>query len=177
MPQDGKIPVGFHCEADGVRNFAQAAIEFLVRSRKSCAAINVSRRSKGGRGAGEVHSFAEHVLNALGVRGFLPGELRREFRRVDKFQVLTGPRRLRAHRTFSTTSVRSSASGALCANQSTSRKSKSANSVALSSCCCSMSRRSFSVPKNCPSLLLVSASPSEGKTIIFPGSSVTPHSS
>src|SRR5208282_3030526 len=144
--QDGKIPVGLHRETDRVRNLTEAAVELTVSIRNRRAAIKIGRRAKRGRGRDQVGAFAKHALNAFFSSGLFPCELRREFGRVDKPQLLACICNLRVHLTFNTTSVRSSARGALWANQSTSRKIRSAISVALTSCCCSMSVRSFSVP-------------------------------
>ena len=83
------------------------------------------------------------------VRFSLPAKVRAEGSRIYSFQVRT--RFGNAHRTLAITSVRSSASGAFCVNQSTSRRIRSASSVACNSWCCSINLRSFSVPKNCPS--------------------------
>src|SRR5580704_17780379 len=131
MLQDGKIPIGFHGETKRVRSLSQTAIELLVSIGNGRAAIEIRRRSKFLGGLNEVNALAENVFNFLLFSGFFPCELWREFSRVDKHQFFTRIGSLRAHRTFNTTSVRSSDSGALCANQSTSRKSRSASSVAL----------------------------------------------
>ena len=134
MLQDGKIPVGFHSETNRVRSLSQTAIELLVSIGNGGAAIEISRRAERFRSSlNEVDALAKNVLNVFFSSGLFPCELRREFGRVDKRQFFTRIGSLRAHRTFRTTSVRSSDSGALCANQSTSRKSRSASSVALTS--------------------------------------------
>src|SRR2546429_6418575 len=66
----------------------------------------------------------------------------RERHRIDKLQFAQGPSRRMAHRTFITTSVRSSDRGALLENQSTSPRILSANSAAVRAWCFSINSRS-----------------------------------
>jgi len=123
-------------------------------------AIQIKGLSKFLHRIGKGKSLAKDRL-AFSRLLFLPAKIGRELRRVYVSMILRWYRRLCAHRTFKITSVRSSDRGALCANQSTSRKIMSDNSVAVSALCASMIFRSRSVPKNCPSLFDVSAIPSE----------------
>jgi len=159
--QEGEIAVRFHCETNRVRNSAELAIELSVSLANRRSAIAIRRSAEGFCRADKIDALAKNMFDILIARGFFPGKVRREFRRVHVRQLFRRTAPSRAHRTFSTTSVRSSAGGAPCANQSTSRITRSASSLALDSWCFSMSERSFSVPKYWPSLLLVSAMPSE----------------
>src|SRR2546430_1636448 len=74
--------------------------------------------------------------------------MRRKRSRIQVFELAWRKINRMAHRTFATTNVRSSESGALCVNQSTSRRITSAISVAEASWCCSISFISRVVPKN-----------------------------
>ena len=82
------------------------------------------------------------------------------FSPAKKWRVRGGIERAR-HFTLSTTSVRSSESGALPVKRSTSESNRSAISPALRSWFAAMRSIRRSVPKNCPSGLLLSAKPSE----------------
>src|SRR5580692_1546742 len=131
--QDRKISVGFHRETNRVWNLSETAVELSVSISKGRAAIKISGSAKQLLSSNEVDALAKNVLNIFSSCGLLPCKLWREFGWVDKLQFFAGNNDLRAHRTFKTTSVRSSESGAPCENQSTSRKSTSASSVALTS--------------------------------------------
>src|SRR5215469_3280917 len=159
--QDRKIPVGLHRKANGVVNSAQPLLEFTVSVVNRSAAIQIRRRRKPVGHGWQRHSLAEHLFVGWCGGGLLPREIRRERRRIDKLQFARRSRVRVAHRTFITTSVRSSDRGALLENQSTSLKMLSANSAAGRSWCFSINSRSRVVPKNWPSLLAVSVMPSE----------------
>src|SRR5271154_3344354 len=133
MLQEGEIPIGFNGETNRVWNLPETAVELTVSIRDGRAAIKISGRAERSRRRNKIDAFAKNMLNAFFSGGLFPGELRREFGRVDKRKLATRIAGLRAHRTFKMTSVRSSESGAPCANQSTSRKRRSASSVALTS--------------------------------------------
>src|SRR5690242_15718192 len=159
--QEGEIAIRFHGKTNRVRSFSEPLIEFYVCLADRRSAIAIRWSAEGLCRADKIDALAKNMFNILIPRGFFPGELRREFRRVHVRQLLRRPAPSRAHRTFNTTSVRSPAGGAPCANQSASRITRSASSLALDSWCFSISERSLSVPKYWPSLLLVSAMPSE----------------
>src|SRR5258708_27231168 len=178
MLQDGQIPVGLYGKAQSVRQCGESLVQFLIGAINRSAAIHVRWRTKFVRDRIQRHSFAHHFVHARDPRTvLLPFEVWREGSWVYVFEF-AGRRIIRmAHRTFAITRVRSSASGALCVNQSTSRRITSAISGAEDSWCCSISFISRVVPNNWPSLFIVSAIPSEWNTRMFPDSSVTPHSS
>src|SRR5580693_3452488 len=134
MIQYRKISIRLHRETQCVWNLAQASVELPISICDRRAAIEVRWRSEGSCRVNEVDLLAENMLDTFFASGFFPVKMRREFRWIDKRQFLACIARSRAHRTFNTTSVRSSESGALWANQSTSRKITSASSVALTSC-------------------------------------------
>src|SRR5579859_2003688 len=157
-----------------MRNDLQSAVKLLICRFDSPSAVQVKRCAKFLGSGGEGNVFA---INRFARFLFLPPEKGREFSRIHKGVRTRDSCSLRVHRTFTTTSVLSSESGALCANHSTSLNIKSESSVADSSWWLSIILRRRSVPKNCPSLFVVSAIPSEWKTTMFPCSSVTPHSS
>src|SRR5208283_2415531 len=137
------------------------------------AAVNIRRSAETIGDFLKRKAFAKNVAARAGV---LPAKVRGKCCWVDVFEIATSLPGV-AHLTFKITRVRSSESGALEANQSTSRRMTSASSAEVSSWCCSIRRRMRVVPKNWPSLLAVSAMPSEWKTRMSPTSSVTPHSS
>src|SRR5271165_5571128 len=172
--QQREVSVGLSGEAEKMGNAAQAAINFTKGIGDSAPAVDIRGRRKTPGDVGKRHAFAKYF--ARGSSGLFPGKLRRVTRGINVRQRtprLAGA----AHFTFITTSVRSSERGALCENQSTSFRTRSAISAAEISCCCSISMRSRSVPNSWPSLLLVSAMPSEWKTRMSPDSIVTLHSS
>src|SRR5262249_21353397 len=130
--QDGQVAVGFHRETKCMRECAKPFVEFLVSGFNRGAAIEVKRAAKPFRSTCEPNILAKYGFTSSGFL-FSPLKKRREFSRINVGKRLARRRGLRAHRTFSTTRVRSSESGALCANQSTSRKIMSESSVAESS--------------------------------------------
>src|SRR5262249_38484363 len=121
LMQDGEVAVGLDRETDAVRNLRQSAVKFVVGIHNCGSAVEISRRAERRCGADQVHPLAEDVL-LLGMAGdAFPGKVRVKFRGINKGQLLAGTGRRSAHRTFKITRVRSSESGALWANQSTSR--------------------------------------------------------
>ncbi len=160
--QDGQIPIGLYRKTQRVRQCAKSLVQFPVGIINRSAAVCVSRRAKFLRHRFQRHPLAHYFFAAHVPRpAFGPRKMRRESRRVHVF-YFAGRRITRmGHRTFATTSVRSSESGAPCVNQSTSRRIASAISAAVASWCCSISFISRVVPKNWLSLFAVSTIPSE----------------
>src|ERR1700693_2937379 len=127
-------------------------MQFLLCAVDRGAAVNVRRGSDFLRDLRQPDTFAKHrFLDRRAIPELSPGELGRKRGGIDKTQFYGRLSWGRAHRTLSTTKVRSSASGAPCANHSTSRNTWSASSAAVSSCWSSIILRRRSVPKNCPS--------------------------
>src|SRR5580704_6858344 len=111
-----------------MRNTAEAAIYFVKRIGNGAAAVYVYGCFVAPGDFGEWYVFTEDF--ARGFVPLFPGEMRSVVRGVDVGQPaprLAGG----AHFTFMTTSVRSSESGALCENQSTSFSTRSAISAAV----------------------------------------------
>ena len=105
----------------------EAAIKFVKGVSYGAAAIRIGWRFKAARDFGERYLFAENFTR--GFTNLLPGKMRCVVCGVDVGQPapsLAGG----AHFTFMTTSVRSSERGALCENQSTSFRTRSAISAA-----------------------------------------------
>src|SRR5713226_8234945 len=175
--ENRQVPVRFHREAKRVRQSAEPGYKLIVSAPNRCLAVDVCRCARFFRYVAQRNALAATRFTPIGLAaGFFPGKMWRERCRIDERRLLA-LRDRPAHRTFITTKVRSSASGALLANQSTSRRTISASSVAVTSCLSSISLRKRCVPKNCPSPFVVSAIPSEWNTRMLPGDSVTPHSS
>src|SRR5258708_19797379 len=153
MLQDGQIPVGLYGKAQSVRQCGESLVQLLIGAINRSAAIHVRWRTKFVRDRIQRHSFAHHFVTARAPRTvLLPFEVWRERSWIYVLEF-AGRRVIRmAHRTFAITRVRSSASAALCVNQSTSRRITSAISAADPSWCCSISFLSRMLPKNCPSL-------------------------
>src|SRR5260370_893683 len=162
MLQDGQISVGLYSKTQSVRQLAKALMQLLVGTFDCSTAIHICWRAKFLWNRIQRHSLAYDFLRASTAPSALsPFEVWREGSWVYVFEF-AGRRIIRmAHRTFATTSVRSSARGALCVNQSTSRRITSAMSAAEDSWCCSISFIRRVVPKNWLSLFIVSAIPSE----------------
>src|SRR4030095_9426952 len=129
--EDGEISVGLDGKAEHVRKRTKPVVQLAKRGFDRGPAVDVSWRREGFGSAGQSDTFAEHLLAGSAPR-FAPRKIRGEFRGVDEPQRSCGCYRLPAHRTLSTTRVRSSESGALWANQSISRRMRSEISVALS---------------------------------------------
>src|SRR5229473_1240278 len=162
MLQNREIAVGLHSEAECVRQSAETVDELVVRVFDRAPAIDVGWRPELIGNVAKGHAVAGDCCIVTRVaRQRLPEKVWREAGGVHERQLLAGVCRRAAHRTLSTTRVRSSESGADCENQSTSRRTRSANSAAPASCLSSISLRKRSVPKNWPSVLVVSAMPSE----------------
>src|ERR1700683_1061258 len=160
--QNRQIAVRFTSETKGMWERAKSVMQLLLRVINGGTAINVGRSADLCGNIRQAHAFARHRLCAQReIPRRFPREMRRKRGGIDESMLSGGNLGGSAHRTLSTTSVRSSARGAPCANHSTSRKTWSASSAAFSSCCSSMILRQRSVPKNWPSLLAVFALPSE----------------
>src|SRR5882757_5297691 len=176
--QNRQIAIGFHRKAKRMRQRAQSTIKFTVSIANRCLTINVCRRSRLLSNLAKRNIFAMYAYPPVGAQHccapveliarkptnrlfFFPRKMWRETCRINEGNSLAPLRQHAAHRTFNTTNVRSSASGALSAKKSTSRNTMSANSAAVTSCLSSINLRKRAVPKNNPSLLVVSAIPSE----------------
>src|SRR6266568_188334 len=132
-----------------MRHLTKAAVQLVKSVFNRRSAVQISRRPYFFSNRPQRNSFAKHLFDEGASRpALLPREVRREGSRIDIFEFARRTVIRMAHRTFATTSVRSSESGALWVNQSTSRKMRSAISVAAASWCCSINLRSRSVPKN-----------------------------
>src|SRR5467141_1403776 len=176
--QNRKVAVRFHRETKRVRQSAKPGHQLVVSVANRRLAVDIRWRARLLRYVPQRNALATNRFACPGISArFFPRKVWSERCRIDVRMLLALLRGRIAHRTFSTTKVRSSASGALSANKSTSRRTRSASSVAVTSCLSSISLRNRCVPKNCPSLLVVSAIPSEWNTRMSPGTSVTPHSS
>ena len=128
--KDGEIAIGFYSETDGVRKRCESTMQFAISGFDSGTAVDVSGRGELFRNGRERGSFAKHFLAGIVFR-IAPREIRDEFGGIHVAQRVRGCGGVRGHRTLSTTRVRSSERGALCANQSTSRRMRSEISVAV----------------------------------------------
>src|SRR5579864_8441644 len=110
-----------------MRNAGETAIDFVESVADCTPAVYVGRRFVAPGNFGEWHAFAKDFT--CGFPRLFPGKVGRVVCWVDVGQPtpsLAGG----AHFTFMTTSVRSSERGALCENQSTSFRTRSAISAA-----------------------------------------------
>src|SRR5260370_42426397 len=137
-----------------MRHRAKAAVQLVISVFNRRLAVQISRRPNFFTNRPQRDFFAKHLFDEGASRlALLPREVRRERSRIDIFEFARRTVIRMAHRTFATTSVRSSESGALYVKQSTSRKMKTAISVAAASYYCSINIRSRYVPKHCSSLI------------------------
>src|SRR5579872_211277 len=135
MLQNCEVAIRFHRKAKCVRQRAKSTMQLRLRIIDRSAAVQIHWRANLVCDIDQSHAFAcDGFGNARAAPRralFLPGKVRRKRRRIDKRQLLRRRFVLATHRTFSTTSVRSSESGALCENQSTSLNTRSINSAAF----------------------------------------------
>src|SRR5258708_17915254 len=144
-----------------MRQRAKPLVQFLVGAINCSAAIYVGWRAKFAGDRIQRHSFADHFFARTPCSALLPFEVWRERNWVYVLELARRRIVRTAHRTFATTNVRSSASGAPCVNQSTSRRIRSAISVADGSWSFSIISLILVAPNNCFSLFIVSAIPSD----------------
>src|SRR3989442_1363220 len=110
-----------------MRNAAQPFLKFPISIGNGSVAVYIDGRCTlaGNRFKGD--ALTKHLFPGSPARGLFPGKMGRELSGINELQLAS---RRMAHRTFITTSVRSSKSGALCVNQSTLSRILSANSAA-----------------------------------------------
>src|SRR5260370_2119082 len=172
--QNRKVAGRFHRETKRVRQSAKPGHQLVVSAANRRLAVAIRWRARLLRYVPQRHALASNRFACPGISArFLPRKVWSECCRIDVRMLLALLRGRLAHRTFSTTKVRSSASGALSANKSTSRRTRSASSVAVTSCLSSITLRNPFLPKNCPSLLIVSPIPSQWTTRLAPATTTT----
>src|ERR1700688_1069297 len=111
-----------------MRNTGETAVDFVESLADGTAAVNVGRRFVAPGNFGERHAFAKDFTRA--PARLFPGKVRSVVCGIDEGQPASSLA-WGAHFTFMTTSVRSSERGALCENQSTSFRTRSAISAAV----------------------------------------------
>src|SRR5260370_21338811 len=132
--QNRKVAVRFHREATRVRHSAKPGHELVVSAANRRLAVDIRWRARLLRYVPQRNALATNRFACRGISArFLPGKVWRERCRIDVRMLLALLRGRLAHRTFSTTNVRSSASGPLSPNKSTSRRTRSATSSAVPS--------------------------------------------